>query len=217
MSIFQDIFRDHFEEIEYILHPRASVLENVDRMINCGDSSYGGVMYGCKDCGTLKYVPFRCHSRFCPSCGNMYSIDRTTAMSAKILNCTHRHCVFTIPEELRHFFLEDRSLLNCLFTAVRSVILRMFHKINKSELFTPGFICVLHTFGRSLHWNPHIHYDKLDIMTREAKLPTSTGNSTHFSLHNFSVQVSLTNLSNLCHLSSLSISYHFLESVIVSR
>jgi hypothetical protein len=33
----------------------------------------------------------------------------------------------------------------------------MFYQINKSENFTPGFICVLHTFGRSLGWNPHIH------------------------------------------------------------
>ena len=33
----------------------------------------------------------------------------------------------------------------------------MFHKQNKSELFTPGFILVLHTFGRDLKWNPHIH------------------------------------------------------------
>ena len=30
----------------------------------------------------------------------------------------------------------------------------MFHKDNKSELFTPGFILVLHTFGRDLKWNP---------------------------------------------------------------
>lgn len=33
----------------------------------------------------------------------------------------------------------------------------MFHKDNKSEFFTPGFIYVLHTFGRNLMWNPHIH------------------------------------------------------------
>ncbi len=141
----------------YILHPRQSVIENVERMINCGDPSFGGAMYGCTECGNLKFVPFRCHSRFCPTCGNMYSIDRTTSMSFKLINCSHRHCVFTIPEDLRHFFLEDRSLLNCLFSAVRSVVLLMFQKINKSESFTPGFICVLHTFGRPLEWNPHIH------------------------------------------------------------
>lgn len=157
MSIFQDIFRDHYEEMLYILHPRQSVIDNVNRMLNCGDPSFGGAMYGCTKCGHLKYVPFRCHSRFCPTCGNMYSIDRTLAMSSKLIYTNHRHCVFTIPEELRHFFLENRSLLNCLFSAVQSVVLRMFHKLNKSENFTPGFICVLHTFGRSLGWNPHIH------------------------------------------------------------
>ncbi|MFR8221123.1 MAG: transposase zinc-binding domain-containing protein [Blautia faecis] len=30
-------------------------------------------MYGCPHCGKLKFVPFRCHSRFCPTCGNKYS------------------------------------------------------------------------------------------------------------------------------------------------
>jgi hypothetical protein len=157
MNILQNIFTDHYEELIYITHPRKSVIENVDKMINCGDPSFGGAMYGFGKCGNLKFVPFRCHSRFCPTCGNMYSIDRTTSMSFKLINCTHRHCVFTIPQELRHFFLEDRELLNCLFYAVRSVILRMFSKVNKSENFTPGVICVLHTFGRSLQWNPHIH------------------------------------------------------------
>lgn len=157
MNILQEIFKDHYEEMIYELHPRKSVIENIDRMINCGDPAFGGAMYGCSHCGTLKFIPFRCHSRFCPTCGTKYSIDRTTSMSFKILNVQHRHCVFTIDDALRHFFLEDRSLLNCLFSSVRSVILRMFYKLNKSEHFTPGFICVLHTFGRDLKWNPHIH------------------------------------------------------------
>ena len=132
-------------------------MENINRMIHCGAPSFGGAMYGCSNCGHLKFVPFRCKSRFCPTCGNKYSIDRTTSMSFKIIHVKHRHCVFTIAEELRPFFLKDRSLLNCLFSAVKSVILRIFHKQNKSELFTPGFILVLHTFGRDLKWNPHIH------------------------------------------------------------
>src|SRR5690606_26774963 len=44
-----------------------------------------------------------------------------------------------------------------LFSAVNQVVHRLFYKDNKSECFTPGFICVLHTFGRDLKWNPHIH------------------------------------------------------------
>ena len=157
MNILQKIFTDHYEEMLYILHPRQSVIENVDKMIHCGDPSFGGAMFGCPVCGNLKFSPFRCHSRFCPTCGVKYSLDRTTSMSFKIINVQHRHCVFTIAEELRPFFLQDRSLLNCLFSSVRSVVLRLFHKDNKSELFTPEFICVLHTFGRDLKWNPHIH------------------------------------------------------------
>ena len=78
-------------------------------------------------------------------------------MAIKLIQCTHRHCVFTIVEELRHFFLEDRSLWDCLFHAVRSVLLRMFYQMNKSKNFVPGFICVLQTFDRPLEWNTHIH------------------------------------------------------------
>jgi len=157
MNILQKIFIDHYEEMFYTLHPRKSVIENVDKMIHCGDPSFGGAMYGCSHCGKLKFVPFRCHSRFCPTCGNKYAMERTTSISFKMIPAQHRHCVFTIDENLRIFFLNDRSLLDCLFHAVESVISRMFFHLNKSKNFTPGFVLVLHTFGRDLKWNPHIH------------------------------------------------------------
>ena len=157
MNVLQQIFTDYYEESEYTLHPRKTEMENIDKMIHCGDPSFGGAMYGCPHCGNLKFVPFRCHSRFCPTCGNKYAMERTTSMSFKLVNVTHRHCVFTIDKSLREFFLKDRSLLDCLFHSANSVITRMFYKMNKSKNFTPGFIMVLHTFGRDLKWNPHIH------------------------------------------------------------
>ena len=157
MNILQKIFTDHYEEIKYTLHPRNTEMENIDKMINCGDPSFGGAMYACPHYGKLKFVPFRCKSRFCPTCGNKYAMERTTNMSFKLVNATHRHCVFTIDENLRDFFLKDRCLLDCLFHAVNSVVSRMFLKQNQSMNFTPGFIMVLHTFGRDLKWNPHIH------------------------------------------------------------
>ena len=157
MNILQRIFTDYYEEIKCTLHPRKTEIENIDKMLGCGDPSFGGAMYVCTHCGNFKFVPFRCHSRFCPTCGNKYAMERTANMSFKLVNVAHRHCVFTIDENLRDFFLHDRSLLNCLFHAVNSVISRMFFKLNKSKNFTPGFIMVLHTFGRDLKWNPHIH------------------------------------------------------------
>lgn len=64
---------------------------------------------------------------------------------------------FTINFQLRDLFLKDRSHLDRLFLAVSSVVSRMFFKLNKSMNFTQGFIMVLHTFGRDLKRNPHIH------------------------------------------------------------
>ena len=64
MNILQNIFRDHYEELIYITHPRPSVVENVDKMINCGDPAFGGAMYGCPKCGELMMS-----HRVCKNCG----------------------------------------------------------------------------------------------------------------------------------------------------
>ena len=158
MNILQKIFSDHFHKLHNSgITIRDTVIENVDKMIHCGDFKRGYALYACDNCGHMMVTPFRCRSRFCTSCGNLYSRKRSTAMSFKLIRTSHRHCVFTIPEELRLFFRKDRSLLNYLFKAAADSVFFMFKKINKSENFTPGFICVLHTFGRSLQWNPHIH------------------------------------------------------------
>ena len=134
MNILQSIFSDYYEHILYELHPRASVIENVSKMIDCGDYSKGGVFYGCPHCGRMKFVAFRCKSRFCPSCGNKYNQMRSLHMSFKLISCTHRHCVFTIPEELRAFFRNDRSLLNELFHSVAKQKQGMFY-MGKQTLF----------------------------------------------------------------------------------
>ena len=156
-SLFQSIFLDHHAEIEYFYASDYNVLNNVDRMLDCGNLDAGYAIYECKKCEQIKFVPFHCKSRFCPSCGVKYAMMRSNSMKAKFVNCDHRHIVFTIDENLRPFFKKDHKLLNLLFDSVNELISAYFDKINKKEHFTPGFVCVLHTFGRDLKWNPHIH------------------------------------------------------------
>ena len=83
MSTLQSIFTDHYEEIIYTLHPRKTEVENIEKMIHCGDPSHGGAMFGCPHCGNLKFSPFRCKSRFCPSCGTDTQ-KKETAPAAEI-------------------------------------------------------------------------------------------------------------------------------------
>ncbi len=71
-------------------------------------------------------------------------------MSFMIIDITHHHCAFTIARQLRTLFFNGRFLLHCLFSDVSSIILRMFHKGNKSEHFSSGFIYILHIFGMGL-------------------------------------------------------------------
>ena len=115
----------------------------------CGDSFFGGIMYGCPHCGELKFVAFRRHAKFCPIWGNKYCLDHFSKMTSKLIRCDHRHLVFTIDENLRPFFLNDHSLLDCLFLAVCSVILEMFHKLNKKKILSP-VLFVFYTSGRPL-------------------------------------------------------------------
>jgi hypothetical protein len=157
-EIFAENWHDFIAEMAKQGKPiRKTIYKEVDKVIGCQDPSKGFALYSCPKCGVDKRVPFTCKSRFCNCCGAKYSKDRALNMSAKLLKCSHRHVVFTIPEEPRKYFAFDRSLLNLLFEAASNTISYSFNKRNKSENYIPGMICVLHTFGRDLKWNPHIH------------------------------------------------------------
>lgn len=77
---------------------------------------------------------------------------------SRLVKAPHRHIVFTIPEELRNLFKEHRkTCLNILFDSVKDTLNYTIHNFKKSEKYALGFISCLHTFGRDLKCNPHIH------------------------------------------------------------
>jgi len=63
-----------------------------------------------------------------------------------------------MPDSLWSLFRENRRLLQCLFDAAARTIQEVFEKrFGKDTKFEFGMISTLHTFGRDLKWNPHIH------------------------------------------------------------
>lgn len=139
------------------LNIRNVVKDEVQKAMKCKDPKYGHATYICEDCDKTYTVPFTCKSRFCTSCAIKYQMDRAINISEKLIDCKHRHVVFTIPQELRIYFRTIPNLVDVLFKAAQETILYRFNEINKSKKFVPGIIMVLHTFSRSLNWNPHIH------------------------------------------------------------
>lgn len=157
--------QQHFEYIK----------ASINKFLICRDFKAGFIKYTCTECGHYHTIPITCKSRLCPSCGFKYSTTWTQKMINDILNIPHRHILFTIPEELRAFFCYDRTLLSKLAKAVNEVMKYQFHNMHKkiarkfkvpksspnyftnSDIVHYGLITVIHTFGRDLKWNPHIH------------------------------------------------------------
>ena len=157
--------QQHFEYIK----------ASINKFLLCRDFKAGFIKYTCTECGHYHTIPITCKSRLCPSCGFKYSTTWTQKMINDILNIPHRHILFTIPEELRAFFCYDRTLLSKLAKAVNEVMKYQFHNMHKkiarkfkvpksspnyftnSDIVHYGLITVIHTFGRDLKWNPHIH------------------------------------------------------------
>jgi len=139
---------------------RNIVISSVEKLITCKTLAAGYSLFFCSMCNTKLFVCHTCKSRFCSSCGNKYNEQRSVSIFSKLFRAKHRHVVFTIPEELRNYFREDRNRLKLLFKASESTIKYYFNKKHKN--LTPAFVSVLHTYGRSLVFNPHIHMILLD-------------------------------------------------------
>ncbi|EQB88360.1 hypothetical protein M918_24590 [Clostridium sp. BL8] len=126
-------------------------------MMNCGSLNNGFIEFICEACGKTKRLGFTCKSRFCNSCGKVRVDNWTEDLIAKLINTPHRHMVFTIPKELREYFRADRRLLSLLPQCATEAISSWYLERSKKEKFTPGIVAVIHTFGRDLKWNPHVH------------------------------------------------------------
>ncbi len=176
------IFEDHWDTLEPSLalninkyRPYAD--KEIRKIIDCHNKNLGCSVYECPSCKDIVFVGHTCKSRLCSSCGYKYKNERVESIMQTAYNCTHRQIVFTIPKELRLYFFENFYLINLLFKAACDTIYSIFNdsfKRNKSGKlvkytskikYTPGFFAFLHTFGRDLKWNVHIH-----ILIAEIKL-----------------------------------------------
>lgn len=156
-GIIKEIFTDKWADFEKRYTVRPVVSKEVSKMLKCRDISQGYSEYCCPDCREFKYVAFTCKSRFCTSCGQKATEQWVEQLSKELMDVPHRHMVFTIPEELRRVFLKNRKLLKDLSDCAAKTVISYLWERSKKSKPTLGIVCVIHTFGRDLKWNPHVH------------------------------------------------------------
>ena len=144
----------HFYE-KYSHLIRDAIPWNINKIFNCRTQNLGFHKYQCPDCGKTVTVPHTCKSRFCSSCGVLATDNWISSNLNEFLDTPYKHLVFTIPSDIRTIILYNRKLLlSHMFKAASKTVIS-WTKQNKS--YIPGIIMVLHTFGKDLKFNPHIH------------------------------------------------------------
>lgn len=153
----QQIFSENWLEF-YKAHSEClseDIVENVEKMISCRDpEKMGFAQYECPHHPDhIVRIPHSCKGRFCNTCGKIQT-DEWIANCHQILpNIEYRHLTLTIPQELRTILREVRPLLSCLFEAANQMLKSFFAE----KKITTASTMVIHTFGRKLNWNPHLH------------------------------------------------------------
>jgi len=159
-----NIFSSQWELYKYnhCFELRDVEVVEVEKMLRCFDKKNGYMIYQCPECYEEKTIHFNCNSRICSRCGKLHADEWARNLKRRLFKVDHRHVVMTIAEELRPFFDEDRKLLKTLMDcAIKSIRDTMSYdataRRHRKTTVIPGIIVVLHTYGRDLGFNPHIH------------------------------------------------------------
>jgi len=161
MGIIQDIFTQYVPE--YLDRYRDRMPKNhikaLKAMVSCRTAACGLVIYDCTGCGQV-HMGFRsCGNRHCSICQYHKTAQWLDRQLERQLPGHHFLITFTVPQQLRaHLRSNQKKGYTALFAA-SSQTLKVFAADDKymgGDL--PGFFGVLHTWGRTMQYHPHIHY-----------------------------------------------------------
>lgn len=191
-QIFEDQWDNFYLQSKDIVDKyRPNTPFEVKKVIDCHNKNLGCTVCECSNCHDVIFVGNTCKSRLCTSCSYKYKNARVESILQHAINCPHRQIVFTIPKEMRIYFF-DFNNMDLLFKAVNIVLDSIIHikfKKNKDGILKRyttnkfdklGFYSFLHTFGRDMKWNPHIH-----VLIAETTFNKITGKSKKLTYFNY--------------------------------
>jgi len=127
-------------------------------MLLCQHPSKGFKTYQCPKCGNIRTIHFNCNGRLCTNCGKRHTDRWAEKVQQRLADVSHRHVVFTMPDELWKIIETRKELLNVAFHSIFLTIRDVFyHQCNKKHHVLPGILAVLHTYGEDLKFNVHFH------------------------------------------------------------
>lgn len=134
---------------------RADIVICIIKLLSCKHKVRGYQEYHCSnpECSHIKYVPHTCKSKACSSCGKKATELWIQKQHQILPNTSWQHITFTMPSELWDFFWCNRQLLNLIGKIAADCI----KSLTEKKKIIPGIFIAIHTFGRDLKRNVHIH------------------------------------------------------------
>lgn len=127
-------------------------------ILSCRTALLGGNTYICDSCGFNQISYNSCKNRHCPKCQfaqkTKWIIDRLN----ELLPIPYYHAVFTLPDKLHDLVLCNKEIIYPIFFRACAETLQLFGFDNKHLGAQLGFIGILHTWGQTLSYHPHIHF-----------------------------------------------------------
>ncbi|SMD42520.1 Transposase zinc-binding domain-containing protein [Aquiflexum balticum DSM 16537] len=126
-------------------------------ILHCRTSQMGSHSLCCDSCGTVKVCYNSCRNRHCPKCQYIKQQLWVEKLKCRLLPVRYFHAVFTVPEFLNPlFYINQRFCYNLLFECSAKAVKKT--ALNPAFLgVESGCLSVLHTWGQSLNYHPHIH------------------------------------------------------------
>jgi hypothetical protein len=153
----RDIFLDNGNWWRFFLAHRnlirKAILINVLKMLVCRTSFLGWHVFVCPTCRRSVKAPHSCKSRFCSSCGKKATDHWIQTAFNNLPDTPWQHITWTLPAQLQPFFWANRHLFNTLPPLAAHIIKRLAAQHH----FLPGIFLAIHTFGRDLKRNFHVH------------------------------------------------------------
>jgi hypothetical protein len=126
---------------------------------HCRTGKLGTVVYHCPRCQRTHFMGRSCGNRHCPTCQQHKTRSWLEEQTARLLPCSYFLLTFTLPASLRRFVRShQRACYAAMFRASSETIRTLCADPKYIGSANAGFFGVLHTWGRTLEYHPHIHY-----------------------------------------------------------
>lgn len=126
-------------------------------IIKCRTAQLGGHIQSCNSCSHKRQAYNSCRNRHCPKCQFVKKAKWVDKLSGNLPPSKYFHLVFTIPDCLHTlFYINQKQAYHLLFQAASKTLTQCAKNTNYLGA-TPGAVAILHTWGQTLVYHPHIH------------------------------------------------------------